>query len=72
MTLELLYLDKRVQNNSMFSLVLFLAKFTSTVTATVVLLLFKHCFENGVLKWPGNTQQLYSCRSFALKNLSLL
>ena len=39
MTLELLYLDIRVQKTYVFSLDLFLAKFASTVSAAVVALL---------------------------------
>lgn len=39
MTLMPLYLDNRVQNTYVFSLDLFLAEFTSTVSATIVVLL---------------------------------
>jgi len=72
MTLEPLYLDIGVQNTYVFSLDLFLAKFTSAVSATVVMLLMlKVVLEKTVLKRPGNIQHLYSCRSFAPEKLHL-
>lgn len=57
MSLEPLYLDIRMQNTSVFSLELFLAKFTSTITATVVvLLLLKVVLKKGFQR----SQEIFS------------
>lgn len=67
MTLEPLYLGIRVLSTYVFSFGLFLDKFTSAVSVTVVLLLIKVPLKKGLQKRPGNMGQLYSPRSPAPK-----